>query len=632
MTPNGRSDSLELDSHSSNHETDRPSSRIILCHIICRKCHHHHTAKHIEIPPDDTHLRVDCDQCFFTLIGIGRSSIKSYMASVETSSSWEEGPAPSSTACTNGTGANASLGGPSRSGEGTPAIMMHGGPGENNAQIQSSTPRDNSSSNSRADVTRREGASSQTLPQDTPIRTTQRGASFLGKSITRHKTKLKKILEHIKRPQWRPMRYWNSRGNTSSTLTGLPNIQPPGPGDTAHGSQLEMEQEPSGLPPGPVTLTSQISHAGDEPTQTVPVSSDGDENRTSGVTSSPDHVAQPDETPEGVWNPAAEKKERLRIRRRELTLKKKKMEARTCRCGADCHCMGQAQGEATPRSLDSFRRDRIPRHYLSSLYGGHSENSDHRSAAVHGSATTNSDGPHVHFTNQPVEATSPDIPESNPVVRPPSRLSTLTGTTANESSSSGARSARSLAQRANSLPVLRFRHFSQTLDEESLHRYATELRPRAMRALEDFDTIHEPQHASSVPDAEPHHESERTDSTDFATDDHLDRRSELERSALANLNLEDTHGRATSLSRLPQPDDEQHTEEPGENGETESSSTRITLGSGSDDGSNVTARLQNPEQRPAASSQSETQHDEISDALEQMSSESTGRTAEHTTE
>ena len=577
------------------------------------------------------------------------------MASVETSSSWEEGPAASSTVCTNGTGANPSPGEPSRSGEGTPAIVRRGVLGENNTQVQGSMPRDNSSLHSTAVVPRRnvpeessqvdainelprEGASAQTLPQDTPVLNALPRASFPGKSSTRHKSKLKKILEHFKRPQWRRMRYWNSRGNTSSTLTSLPNVQSRGPSNTLHDSQLETEQEPSGPSPGPVTSIIQRSQADDDPnlsleplTQTVPVSSDGNENGTSEVTSPSDHFAQPDETPEGVWNPAAEKAERLRIRRHELTLKKQKLRAGICRCTEGCHCMGQAEEGTSPRPLDPTIEARIQGPLFPSLYRENSLNSDHRSAAVPGPAITNPDGPHVHF-EQPVDAPSPVIPVLNPSVRPSSRLSDLTGTTANESSSSGARSARSLAQRANSLPVLRFGHFSQTLDEEGLHRFAAESRPAAMRALEDFVAIHEPQHPSSVPDPESHHESERTDSTDFATDDHLDRQSEFDRVALANLIVEDTHGRATSLSRLPEPDDEQHAEEPSENGETEPSSTRISLGSGSDDGSNVTARLQNPEQRPTSSSPSETHHDEISNELEQMSSETTGRTAEYTTE
>ena len=653
MTSNGHSDSFELNSQSSNHERNHPSPQIILCHFNCRKCHHHHTAKPIEIPPDDTHLRVDCDKCLFSQFGIGRSSIKSYLASVDTLSSSEEGPTASSTVCTNGTGANPSPGEPSRSLEGTPAIVIAGLPGENNTQVPSSTPRKDSSLNSDAVVPRRnvheesahvreidrlprEGASSQTLPRNNPILGALHGASFPSKSTTRYKSKLKKILGYFKRPQWRRLRYWNSRAGTSSTLNGLPDVQSRGPGDTGHGSQIETEQEPRDPLPGPITSTFRRPQAEENPTvglepltQNAPMTSNVGENRATEVTSPSDHVAGPDETPEGIWNPAAEKAERFRIKRRGLTLRKQKLRAgTTCRCGEDCHCMGKPGESTTPRSLDSRIVAGIPDSPFLSLQLGNSQNPETGSAAVPAGETTNLDRPHVHF-DQPIYAESPLIPDLNHSARPASRLS-MTGTTLTESSSSGARSARSLVQRANSLPVSRFGHFSQTLEE--LRRYATGARPDAMRALTDFAAIYESQHSSSVPDLAPHRESERTDSIDFATDDHPGGQPGFDTETLANLVVEDTHGRATSLSRLPEPDDEQQTEEPRENGETERSSTRISLGSGSDDGSNGTARLRNPGQMPTASSQSGTQHDEISDALEQMSSETPGGPAEHTTE
>ncbi|MCJ1479077.1 hypothetical protein MMC13_007761 [Lambiella insularis] len=210
-----------------------------------------------------------------------------------------------------------------------------------------------------------------------------------------------------------------------------------------------------------------------------------------------EHRAHPDELTDDEWDPLGAKQDRLRVQRRQATLKDQRGQQRICLCREGCHCMG-SRGTTTPRSIGSRTLSNIPRHQLDHLLHQRVESStDSSEAPARPHSPTRH---HVAFTGAHVqdERTGQNPPGIRlmPEEFQFSRQSTSTNTTitsqattAINSSSSGGRSSRQQSQRVNSLPMQPF--------IELLNRYIEQARPEVITALHDFSAVHHPQPHSS---------------------------------------------------------------------------------------------------------------------------------------
>ena len=649
MTAIDQSFNLEADHGNSSVRADHIHRRTFILHISCKRCHHLHADKQIQIPGDGDHLRIDCDKCNGALCGIGGTSRRSSLASCLTSSSWEEGPTPSTTLCTNVIGADSSPGGRSRSTTGPPTVVLGGGsagittaapsqqpsenllslPNENSAEEGSST-----SGSALRDV-HNEVAGAREPPQgslqDLPAHAGQHEVVLPRKAKSSHKIKIAKMLNFLSRRILR--RPVKTPENIANTSTMVENSVPqrsrirrtrPDMQSKAIQEQTDPDQTALGtVSPSSNTNgdTTQLSMPND---QVLPVRSEVGDNGDNHSATPSNHTAQPDEMPEDVWNPTAEKAERLEVKRRELTKRKHALRSGTCRCSNGCHCYTARGGAHTPRSLDSHVESHIPDHSLGRLIVPSSSSTNPHSSTSRDSLIPHPEAPRVTFADNP-SFEIPQLEPPNPANHRASRISDISGTTLTGSSSSGARSARQLAQRAQSLPALRIGDFFRTLHEEGLHDFVAQNRPNAMQAVREYDTVDHPQHASSDPDREADHENERTDSTDFAVDDHAGGQPDVDLARLSHVNTEElTHGRVTSLSHMPEPSDEQPTaESTSDHSEEAASSEAVSLTEGPDEGSNTTTRLHSPGDGPPPPPESRNQHDEVADELEEMTTQTT---------
>lgn len=242
------------------------------------------------------------------------------------------------------------------------------------------------------------------------------------------------------------------------------------------------------------------------------------------------HIARPDETTEEVRNPAADQAARLRIRRRELTLQKSRLQNRRCFCHEGCHCMG-GRPDPTPDSHVSFIDSNQPQ-----APEGEETPTSRPSAPATPLRRDQSPSVHVafagdHFTDN----RSSNIPASS-ISLLTDRLShqstsTLSqATTAIESRSSGTRSERT--SRTNSLPLrIRIGVTDAIRNMDRIDRQI--LRRRSM------PISHVERESSTRPVSTEFTTSSQTDSMDFATRRPL--------SALATLRADALH-RASSTS------------------------------------------------------------------------------------
>ena len=182
-----------------------------------------------------------------------------------------------------------------------------------------------------------------------------------------------------------------------------------------------------------------------------------------------DHIAHPDEELDGLENDAHIKKERLRAKRREATLRRSTLNARKCFCNDHCHCYRGA-GRAAPQSHGSLNTSNVPDHHLG----------ENLIADVQSAQDTSDPPPRHHspirrvafigahlddaeqFSDRP---SSPSMLEA----RRPSRISSSTptsqATTAIDSRSSEARLAIQSSRRSASLPALPAHDIIQVVEQ-----------------------------------------------------------------------------------------------------------------------------------------------------------------------
>ncbi|MCJ1247148.1 hypothetical protein MMC30_004360 [Trapelia coarctata] len=278
----------------------------------------------------------------------------------------------------------------------------------------------------------------------------------------------------------------------------------------------------------------------------------------------PSQEVGPAEANEETWDPVAAKKERIRIRRIQLTLAKERLDHRVCRCSDGCHCMTSgtletiASTSPRPSDLSSLDLSNVPQHRLSHLL----RRSTTSSLFSH-SLRNPSPSRHVAFAGAHLETPYPPpqdltIPseDGDSQSRRFSRVSASTGitlasqvTTAVNSSSSGSGAPGphqpSQSRRMNSLPVLTPRQLERICDLLHVDRNSPETQA-SLRLLTQVSASY----AESVASG---HGTTRTDSMDVVPQRHSMLLEGMNGHGHGNGRGEIYYGSMMSLSDVPEP-------------------------------------------------------------------------------
>ena len=253
--------------------------------------------------------------------------------------------------------------------------------------------------------------------------------------------------------------------------------------------------------------------------------------------------AGPDETTFSDEYGFQAKKERVRVKRREATLRKRQLMARKCYCNENCHCFRNA-GRATPASHGSVHTSIVPQHHLGDLLSRDREPS---STASQAPLRPHSPERHVVFAGvhldpqpQPASGSGSLLSVDDHIRRRPSGISSSTrtsqATTAIDSRSSEARAASLSSRRAMSLPGL-----------HEFVRVVENSRPALLEVLRNYDRL----------------DHQNLNSFRSTADDIPDQRDSENASALTSYSQDQVNieipprASATSLSHLPDPGDAQ---------------------------------------------------------------------------
>jgi len=458
-------------------------------HGSCKNCHHLHSGYKLRLSPDgENYLPCRCEVCDFYMFGVGMSSPRSSLASLETLPGYNpfNGPTarPSDNVmfCTDHLPTNTTEAQrPPRSSEDQATV----------APMSTSRGRSlASSSQTRLSAThaRPGGAASSAGEESTPnhphaVPDSRTANAYFNRGSSRNNRSspfrsrfvatnaAKKLLEHLRRHM-----PWTKAPKFQPSSDHPETIQPPTK-DTV------ITTDPISLPtPNPIEVSRPVSTAPPEEPRHAHILptialAPADTQRPE-LLAIPSHDARPDEANEVTWDPVAVKKERLRVQRRQLTLTKERLDQRVCWCGDECHCMGGRRREtaastshryADPSSLDLSN---VPRHQLGHLLL-RSETSSFRSQPP---LRNPSPSRHVAFAGAHLEASDPpsqdlSIPSEDGDEQRFSRASTSTGmtqpsqvTTAVNSSSSGSGGPHLQGRRMNSLPIFTPRQLDRILD------------------------------------------------------------------------------------------------------------------------------------------------------------------------
>jgi hypothetical protein len=534
-------------------------------HGSCKNCHHLHTGYKLRLSSGgENYLPCRCEECDFYMFGVGISSPRSSLASLETVPGYNSsnGPTPRPSdnvmCCTDHLPTNTTE--PQR-----PPL-----PSEDQASVgPMSTSRGRSlasSSQTRLSATDARPGRAASLAEEEPTpnhfhavpdpRTANaefnRGSSrnnrsspFRSRFVATNAAK--KLLEHLRRHM-----PWTKAPKFQQSSDHPETIQP-----TTKDTVVTTDPiSPS--TPNPIELSRPVDTAPPEeprPAHILPtIALAPADTQRSELLAIPSHNARSDEANEVAWDPAAVKTERLRIQRRQLTLAKERLDQRVCWCGDECHCMGGGRGETVASTshryagLSSLDLPNVPRHQLGHLLLG-SETSSFRSQPPFRNPSPSR---HVAFAGAHLETSNPpsqdlSIPsEADGDEQRYSRVSTSTGmtqpsqvTTAVNSSSSGSGGPRLQGRRMNSLPILTPRQLDRILD--LLHVDRT--RPETQAALRLLTLVSTPYPESFVSGQG----TTRTNSMDVVPERH-------------SVLLEGMNGRSSflndstmSLSDLPEP-------------------------------------------------------------------------------
>lgn len=468
--------------HSTSHQE---TGHEYLFHGSCSRCHHLHSAFKLCLSTNERrHKRYPCENCKVPLFGIGRTSTQSSLASLETVSSLRSSRSrriavlTSIPACSNHVeDISLERRDPSSIVQGT--LPHHGFPQKTSAV---------SSSQTRVSAVQGRPAEQLFYPEISPVRERltsdkipiappksshlKQEATIPAQSGSLRTSAARKVLDHLKTKfQWRRIRSRKVVKNVG-TMT----------------DELAVPIDEAQDFPGSAVDEEVLSPSMDEPHPDV--------------VDTAEHRAHHDELADGEWDPLKSKRDRLRVQRRQATLKYQCGQQRICLCDEGCHCMG-SKGSTTPRSIGSRALWNIPQHQLDHLLR---EETESLSDSPQEPARHHSPARHVAFAGAHVEEERRDCqdPAGGRLTAEEfqfSRQSTSTSTTvtsqattAIDSSSSGGRSSRQQSQRASSLPLQPF--------IELLNQYIEQARPEVLTALREYSAVHPPQLARTFPEDE----------------------------------------------------------------------------------------------------------------------------------
>lgn len=373
-------------------------------HGTCSRCHHLHTNKSLHLPYDtQKHTRFNCEYCQHPIVGIGRTSTQTTLASVETDIAEHE-----SQQREGGEETDADNQGVNYL---TQLRPLRVDTSVNSAHLstiaegisparQSSTglvsPRSDDPASERS-VTHHWTDSTQ-HGRDQAHDLKRQGAAqsnylALENGPSRSESSFRnKLRRHIRKPRIFTIQRLGINIQVSHTplAPALPPIS------TGAAGQRNERAEDTGHPPtsGPGTAFNT------PPVSDSPSAAQGDLTNTQ-ITESilPPEPAHPDR-PIDRTSTHDDKHERIRVRRREATLKRKAGMIARCECQSDCQCrIGSFRSDAASYGPESSERSiNIPEHHLHRILSESTESSTGRSSSsiVRAQAFTGI-GSHVHF-------------------------------------------------------------------------------------------------------------------------------------------------------------------------------------------------------------------------------------------
>ncbi|KAL8674028.1 MAG: hypothetical protein Q9168_001560 [Polycauliona sp. 1 TL-2023] len=374
-------------------------------HGSCSRCHHLHTNRTLHLPLDlQQHTRFNCDNCEHPILGIGRTSTQTTLASIETNGaghrSWQNEPDVASTQdfqpspvplqplplrvdTSGNSGPLSTIAEGISPAQQSSALLTPAFSGD--LRSLRSTSRERSHRDEEHQVSESTTAITNASVQADSLSKPSSAGFWTRRSQRRFRDRIRL---HLRKP----------RSFNVSTL-GLHIDVSPAPSASGRPSPpVAHAQLPSTRDPAKGTPFANMSDLS-TPVQSNAISLHSSEPPQQPVAAHPDPLIGRDVT-------LAEKHERIRALRREATLKRQAERISRCECQSECQCRnGSIQSNAASLGPDSSERSiQVPVHHLQRLLG-----EAYGSAATGGSSSdVNGDpvlvgvGSHLHL--EPIDA------------------------------------------------------------------------------------------------------------------------------------------------------------------------------------------------------------------------------------
>lgn len=386
----------------------------------CHSCHHLHIAKAFHLPLDlQKHTRITCDNCEHPILGIGRTSTQTTLASIETNGpgSLAQPSEVNTEPATQQAPSNPSnYSAPLRvntslnSGQLSTIAEGHSPAQQSSAAVISSSP-DGPLSERSASHDQIHNSQSR---EHRSLETAQHGDTVRSSLLSRHTISRSSGTLAGTKQRFRDKMSLHFRKTRSITIHRLgihieisPTAKPASLNSlhTRKGVQRASIQEES----NPSASAANTVHFPNQNSDTPSRSGDYSVPTTTAESSQAPGPGHPDRLI-GHTPTQQDKKERIRARRREATLKRKAELMATCECRSECQCRSGSilSNAASFGHGDSDRSIQVPDHVLQSILNEDSGSWTSRSSSgmARGSSLTGIDG-HVHFDLRHVSLDNP---------------------------------------------------------------------------------------------------------------------------------------------------------------------------------------------------------------------------------
>ncbi|KAL8734612.1 MAG: hypothetical protein Q9181_003146 [Wetmoreana brouardii] len=344
------------------------------------RCHHFHTNKAFALPLDpQSHTRVTCDLCEYPILGIGRTSTQTTLASIETLAGGPQSrqgdvdvapgqdqrvfslstPPPPLRVDTSQLSTITEGISPARQSP-SPGTLPNSGV----STTADSTSHNEVSNNNQSRRDQKQEIATQEVAR--PSKAPRTNAAKKSSPTFRPKVSQQRLRDRLRKHLRKPRKFdvhrlglhFHFEVSRKSSASGEPSPQP------SDSEQVDVHEED----------TAQLPAITDDPhveTGNAPEASIVDQSTPTPADTAaslqPPESGHPD--PVGV-NPHAqhEKYERIRMRRRELTLKRRAEMMSKCECPSECHCRhNSVRSDAASQGNESERSLHVPDHHLRNL-------------------------------------------------------------------------------------------------------------------------------------------------------------------------------------------------------------------------------------------------------------------------